>query len=117
MGTSPLLAVPLASHSLPITSLFFVRAPLSYLEMCSVNRGNHDSWNVVSLKLSVVFFVVVLPRVWVSGKHMKELDHSRMNGGFLRDGEHEGVHSILTVFMFVRTGSVFNSMSTFRKQY
>lgn len=142
--------VPVTFHPLPMTlSLFLAWAPLSYLEMLSVDRGHQFlDWRVSQIK-----WVFVLLRAC---KHRKEPDRSRVRGGCLWGLPGEGGSSLGGVAAkvlhqpgplpagaglcpaegrpgsvgkyswwwqhcspctHVRTGSVFKSMNTFRKQH
>lgn len=150
---------PLAFHSIPmISSVFFAWAPLSYLEMLSVNKGNHSLLTIVSLRYKVSFcFAESMDEREMhrrarslKGEWGKPLDASWGQGGWRSrsrskspftshnpclqgiwwNGKEDtlasltvwvnaylGVNTILSAFMFRRTGSVLNSMKTFRKQY
>lgn len=71
--------------------------------------------------VSQIKYVVFNPECGRVGNTQKSWTHSRVKGGcpqlLLGGGEGDDINTILSVFMFIRTGSVFDSMYTYRKQY
>lgn len=80
--------------------------------MLSVNKGNRDLLSVVSLKYSMLVFH---PEGRLGKTHIRA-EPLKGKWGIPRTApfgwEDEGINNILNVFMFIKAGSVFNSMDT-----